>query len=303
MGCTKDVSPQKMSYEIEIDKNNCMMSVIINETHVVGDSSKDPVEMALSIGEYLKPTNNRLRLVVAPPNSNGKFEPDSFCKVSLAGRDRFTNEIKVFGGINYFPTESVEFNSSKKAIKVIPDINTDFGLITEKADIQLYKNSKRTYYKIRQQFDLVPEYREWSWVNSQTLSDETGYAAPLSKELNAALVAAYKELWDAFNRKDLKKLKELHHEYISEGADYSGLLEDDFYNSLELERFFKKSELSLAPLSLEELQYFYSYDGKVVELDSDGVDLIHFIKNDDKSDYIAYCPRFRFDGKKFVITR
>lgn len=303
MGRAKEFTPQKISYDLIVEKNNCKMTVKINGVHIISDSSDDSFQIELSIGEYLRPTDNELHVFVAPFNGNGQFAPDSFCKVSLAGRNRSTHETKIFGGVNYYPTDDVKFNSSIQAIRGTPELSTDFGSIVKATNVQCREDPSRIVYHLEQFFDITQEYSRWNWVDSPALSKKDGYSSPLSEQLSTPLFSAYKELWDAFNRKDFKKLKALHHEFLFESAEAGGTSPEIMLDSLDFEELLKNQELSLAPLSFDNVRYYYSFNRKIVELFSDGVPLIHFIKNGDDSDYIGYRPRFRFDGQQFVIAR
>ncbi|KAF1076074.1 hypothetical protein [Halodesulfovibrio sp. MK-HDV] len=293
---------QKLDYRIDVDTNNVAFEIYINGFCVIRCDEDGPIYCLIGVGEYLKPTNNVLRLVMYPIEGATEFVDDScYCKVTLAARDRFeTEQLSAFAGIHYFPTRDHQRNASLTAIKQLPLINQHLGKPRNATDIVF--NDDSNHYIAVQGFDINSEYKVWNWANSLELSRQNGDSSPLPYKLRTALFDSYEQLWNAFNKKDLDWLEKLHEEFSVESAEASGISPNDYFESLSFSSFFNDPELSLGTLSFSDLCYSYSLDKKLVTLTNAG-GLIRFIRNGDETDYISYVPHFRLVDEKFIISR
>ncbi|WP_027362134.1 hypothetical protein [Halodesulfovibrio aestuarii] len=303
VGHTETMTPQKLDYRLEIDTNDCAFEITINDFAVFSFYKKGPVYLTMGIGEYLKPQNNKLAISVWPAtNETDLFDKGSFCKVTLAARDRTkTAQLSAFSGIHYYPKDSHEYNISEKSIQKISEINTHLGKSIGNTEFKHYKEN--LYYYLTQQFDIDPNYKVWNWETSPTLASKYGYDAPLPPKQREALFSAYQELWNALNKKDVKKLELLFHEQSLECAEASGTAPERYFKTNVLLDILKDPELSLAPLSFKNVRYYYSLDKKLVNLLDSKTSLIHFYRNNKKDHYVSFYPSYRYDGKKFVISR
>ncbi|WP_430735415.1 hypothetical protein [Halodesulfovibrio aestuarii] len=301
-GYAETMNPQELDYRIEIDANDCAVDIAINGLDIFKHHKKGPLYLVIGIGEYLKPQNNKLELAVWPATNDGDlFDKGSFCKVTLAARDRTkTAQLSAFSGIHYYPKDNIEYNISDESIKKIPVINTHFGKSVGNVKFKHYE--KNLYYSLTQEFDIDPNYKVWNWETSPTLASKIGYDTPLPPKQREALFSAYQELWNALNKKDLKKLEQLFHEQSLECAEANGTTPERYFKTNVLLDILKDPELSLAPLSFKDVKYFYTLDKKLVTLNAK-TSLIYFLRNNKQDHYVAFRPRYRLDGDKFVISR
>ena len=296
------MTPETLDYKIEIDSKDCALDIFINDINIVSYYQKGPFYTVLGIGEYLKPTDNELTVILWPAtNDSDRFDSGSYCKVTLASRNRFeTEQLSAFSGIHYHPTDDIGYNTSDKSINRIAPINTHLGKSVENVNFE--HDAENFYYTLTQHFDINPKYKVWKWENSPILASKNGYDKALPPKQREALFKAYEELWRAFKDKDLKKIEKLHHEYLLESVEANGGTPEMYFRSLGLTDIINDPELTLAPLSFKDVKYFYSLDKKLVTLYSK-TSLIHFLRNNDEDDYVSFIPRYRLDGDKFVISR
>ncbi len=296
------MNPQKIDYRIDIDTNNVAFEIYLNDLCVMRCDEAGPSYCLIGVGEYLKPLDNALRLIVYPAEGADDFIEDScYCKVTLAARNRFeTEQLSAFSGIHYFPTKNSHRNASLTAIKELPLINQHLGRPVSAIHISFNDENKQCVAV--QNFDINSKYKTWNWVNSQTLAKKDSDSSLLSNKLLTKLFDSYKQLWEAFNKNDMESLEKLHTEFSVESAEANGTSAAVYFESLSFPSFLNDPELSLAELSFNDLSYSYSLDKKLVTLTNTG-GLIRFIRNGDKNDFISYIPHFRFDGEKFIISR
>ena len=72
------------NYTISISSENCFFILYLNDLQIISGKWATPVSTGFTIGEYLKPTNNILKLEVWDPESEpGQWREDAQCEVYI----------------------------------------------------------------------------------------------------------------------------------------------------------------------------------------------------------------------------
>lgn len=292
-----DDSKETTRYILKMSTRNCAANIYINDLDIVSIDSDGPLSAGVGIGEYLKPQNNILKLEVwDPTKKDGMWRENAKCEIYIQGYDQ-VKELKVetVTRINFYPTSQSDLSKSQELFNHIEPIENQLGRSLSAPEITYSPESQ--HYTIVREFDVIDGYIEWPWYNSLELS------APFSTEQMEQLSKAYKELWFALHNKDLNRVRMLYKESISESSMSNHYDEDFYFNSMDFQSDFENEEYKdfvLIPLDISQKEFLFSLNNKVVQLSPSP---LRFQHKNDESQFIEYNPKFRFDGKKFVITR
>lgn len=295
-------SPSDMMYMLEVDVNNCAMQIYVNDFQVFKSAEQGPLYTSFVIGEYLRPGQNRIRFSVWSPTDKlgDKFSKRSYAKFTISSVDRSNPHQQALAGVYFSPTDDIEFNSSSKAVQKVVNSNNHFGVPIGEVVTQYIKD--KNFYRLDQIFTVRDNIPTWNWVNSQKLADNSGTGLALPPNLRKALYDAYNEFWLALKKKDIKKIQELYSEMSTESAIASGITPESFFESLAVKEMLEDENLELTPLKFNQLKYYYTLDQKLVVLYGDERPFMYKVK-DKEDEYVGLNPRFRFNGKKFIVCR
>ncbi|WP_036846016.1 hypothetical protein [Photorhabdus khanii] len=294
---------EPIDYRLEIEVNKCSIELFINGMRIISYYDKEPMNTLIGIGEYLKPKNNTIQFyaqssVQSPDIKKDIFDSGSTCHFTLAARNRFeTPDLKPVMSIKYNPNDSIEHNTSDSSLE-INSINEQLARLLDRNKIN--HNNEMHYYESSQQFDIKNDYPVWNWVNSYQFSKENNVIDSLPEVYQLSLINAYKEYWELLKNKDLNGLKQLHKEFLNESVSANGGNNDDYFSSIGLDEIINSPDLRLLPLNFSQSKIDISLDGRVVFMSPSP--LVFIDKNNNKNKTLLN-PKYRFDGKRFILTR
>ncbi|NRN30841.1 hypothetical protein [Photorhabdus heterorhabditis] len=289
---------EPIDYRLEVELNKCSADLLINGLLIFSYYDKEPMNTLIGVGEYLKPENNIIQFYSWPSNRDSDiFDSDSKCNFILKARNRFeTPNLKSVITINYHPNDSIAYNTSVSALNVRLD-NEQWGELLGRNSI--IHNSKKEYYHYSQAFNIKKDYPTWNWVNSYQFSENKETIDSLPENHQLALINAYKEYWELLKNKNLEGLKKLHKELLNESVKANGGDNNNYFSSLGLDTFLNSADFQLLPLAFSQSRIELSLDGRVVSMSPSP---LNFFDKENNSKF-SINPKYRFDGKKFIITR
>ncbi|WP_445373807.1 hypothetical protein ACSLVK_15025 [Photorhabdus tasmaniensis] len=294
---------EPIDYRLEIEVNKCAIELFINGMRILSYYDKEPMNTLIGIGEYLKPKNNTIQFyaqssVQSPDIKKDIFDSGSICNFALEARNRFeTPDLKPVMSIKYNPNDSIENNISTSSLNIKSE-NEQLARLLGRNKIN--HNNEKYYYEYSQQFDIKSDYPVWNWVNSYQFSKENNVIDSLPEKYQSALISAYKEYWAFLKNKDLKGLKQLHKEFLDESVRANGGNNDDYFSSIGLDEVINSTDIQLLPLDFSQSKIDISLDGRVVFMSPSP---LVFINKYNKKNKTLLNPKYRFDGKKFILTR
>jgi len=297
------IENETTNYTISISSENCFFILYLNDLQIISGKWTTPVSTGFTIGEYLKPTNNILKLEVWDPESEpGQWREDAQCEVYIQTFDPVKKlGPEVFADISFYPTREPDLTKPEKLFRHITLVDTFLGKSRTPPNVSYSPDTGR--YTLTREFDVWKGFIEWGWYRSPEL------LVPLPKEQLQKLQEAYKQIWQTLATRDISVMRTLYHEMMYESAMANGSLEDTYFDSTDLQKYFEDELLNkfvLMPLNFEERSFKYSLDRKVVQMEPSPL-LFCPEEHTDASFDLRRCykinPKFRFDGDKFIITR
>lgn len=300
---TMEIQKENTNYTIFASSRNCAFTIYLNDLKMM--SNEDPVSVSTGfiIGQYLKPKNNKLKIEVYDPNSEpGKWNDGAKCSVYIAG----ANPIKEVGPepitrIYFYPPQQLDLAKPEEFFRDMAPIDAKLGKSPNSPQISYSQETGR--YSLTREFDVHENFIEWPWYRSLSLSN------PLPSEHMMKLQNAYKHVWQALANKDITALRKVYHEMAYEGAIANDSTEESYFNSIDFDELFDDeflNEFMLIPLDFTNKKLKFALDDKVVSMDPSPLLFCpkdNMGKNFDIDECETLNPRFRFDGKEFIISR
>ena len=290
-------------YVLYADSEYCAYTLYLNGLKIKSNNKVTPVSTGFTIGEYLKPKNNVLKLDVWDPNSKpGKWREGAKCGIYIEGAD----PVKKLGPdsvteVNFYPSVQPDLNDAEKLFIKTSAIETTVGKSPNLPQISY--SSETGHYTITREFDTREGYIEWPWYTSPPLTN------PLPPEQLKRLQEAYLRVWQVLSNKDLSAMRKSFHEMMYERAMAANSTEERYFDSADFDELFEDEflkEFILMPLDFGNKELKLALDQKVISFEP--TPLLFCPKNKMGENFdINECdklnPRFCFDGKEFVISR
>lgn len=301
---TMESNKETTRYTIFLSSNKCYFDLYINDLKMISNKDSLPTSTGFQIGQYLKPVNNVVRIDVWDPESKpGEWREDAECSVYIEGADPVKKlQPDSVTEINFFPPVKPDLAEPDKLFIRTTAIDTTVGKSPDFPQISFSPETAR--YTITREFDVREGFIEWPWYLSPTLDN------PLPTEQVKKLQEAYQRVWQIFSNKDMPALRKAYHEMMYESSMFStNSTEESYFNSAGFEKYFEDEFLKnhvLMPLNFDDKQLKFGLDQKIVSYSPTPILFCHKEFAGENFD-IKYCfkpnPRFRFDGKEFVISR
>lgn len=286
-------------YILKASGRHCAFNLYVNDIELFSYHDGFSVSAGTGIGDLLKPKDNQIKLEVwDPAEKEGYWRDDAKCEVYIRGYDPVKKfKAETVTDISFYPTKTPDLSKPELLFDNVQSIANQLGKSSFSPEITYSSDSQ--IYVITRSFDVRDDYIEWPWTQSQKLSQK------LLEEQSVELHKAYQELWNAFNSKNISSIRTLYKEMAFESAMVNDSTESSYFDSIGFQNFFEDEtfrDFAFIPLNLENRKPTFSLDNSVVHLEPSPILFCH--KDNVKiEDCFKINPKFRFDGKKFVITR
>ena len=113
---TMESKKETTRYVLYADSEYCAYTLYLNGLKIKSNNKVTPVSTGFTIGEYLKPKNNVLKLEVWDPNSKpGKWREGAKCGIYIESAD----PVKKLGPdsvteVNFYPSVQPDLNDAEK---------------------------------------------------------------------------------------------------------------------------------------------------------------------------------------------
>lgn len=300
----KESNKETTRYWLFADSEYCFYKVYLNDLEIIFIDDTLPTSTGFTIGEYLKPTNNVLKIEVWDPDSEpGQWREDAKCSVNIKAGD----PVKKIGpetitGIYFYPTNKPDLTKPAELFRDMTSVDTVLGKSVNLPQISF--SAETGHYTLTREFDAHESFIEWPWYRSPSLAN------PLPTEQMKKLQEAYQRVWQILSNKDLPAMRKAFHEMMYEGAIAAvDSTEESYFDSADFGELFEeefREKFVLMPLDFANKQLKFALDNKIVSMEPPP---LLFCPKDNVGEHfdIDRCdmldPRFRFDGKEFVISR
>ena len=291
-------------YILKASGRYCAFNLYINDIELFSYHDGFSVSTGTGIGDVLKPKENKIKLEIwDPEKKHGEWRSRAKCEISIQSYDPVNNfALKTIHRINFYPSEQPDLSKLDQLFENTEIIDNQLGKTLTMPSI-IYSKEKQLYI-ITNQFDVKDDFVEWPWYQSPTLPN------PLSTEQIQKLHQAYNDVWQALNRKDISKLRELYKEMAYESSmALIDSTEESYFDSIGFQALFEEEDYKdcvFAPVDFENREFIFSLESKVVHLKPSPLLFCHkkdIQPNLNIDNCMEFNPKFRFDGEKFVITR
>ncbi|CAA0103997.1 Uncharacterised protein [BD1-7 clade bacterium] len=307
---------EKPQYYVRISMVECPRIVIINGIEIERDDEGYSVDVEIPINHYIRSGINEFSINIGDDSYMDEYvSPNSKCSVSIVLKG-FTDGEKVeyvVGDIQYQPDVSVPLENrisvgrklggyALTSERYVPSEDGQDGFLSrvESAPDPLDEGGI-TYTR---QFKAELPFEEWPF-----LSSEVFFEYPIEEEsydqLKQEIWPLVVELWDIFEKKDLRRIREVFEprsiEYDRAFYKEQGATIDEMMNALE---GFYEEGYPLNRLAMEYMELKVSYGGNLVSVVNAGTGngTILFYDKDTDMNWFFEATWMRKDGQ-WILTR
>lgn len=198
-----DTIYKKPYYGIKLDLAQVGVDIRVNDIPVYYDDQKGQLNVDLAVPSSIIDGKNEIKIIAFPPfmdESNKvkmeKFLPDSVVTVDLYVQeiDDPENKIEILSSL------SIKFDDNHQAIVLDKNESEHSKVIQKTTDKSI----------ITKTFNVVSPFPRWSWQDGKNIEN--------TKENYTTLLAAYKEIHDAYSNKDKESIFKFYNERAKEIA-------------------------------------------------------------------------------------